>query len=86
MILPIRCFTCDKVIGNKYNKYLELVTEYNTDGDIEYDLNSQAKALDDMKILNYCCRSMFMSHVNIINDLQLYPEIPINVIIKIEEE
>ena len=25
MIIPVRCFTCGKVIGNKYDKYLELL-------------------------------------------------------------
>lgn len=29
MIIPVRCFTCGKVIGNKYDWYLDLlVNEY----------------------------------------------------------
>ena len=24
MLIPVRCFTCGKVIGNKYEKYLDL--------------------------------------------------------------
>lgn len=27
MIIPIRCFTCGKVIGNKWNKYLKLLDD-----------------------------------------------------------
>lgn len=27
MIIPVRCFTCGKVIGNKWNKYLKLLEE-----------------------------------------------------------
>ena len=27
MIIPVRCFTCGKVIGNKWQKYLELLNE-----------------------------------------------------------
>ena len=27
MIIPVRCFTCGKVVGDKYLKYLELVKE-----------------------------------------------------------
>lgn len=27
MIIPVRCFTCGKVIGNKWNKYLQLLEE-----------------------------------------------------------
>ena len=26
MIIPVRCFTCGKVIGNKWNKYLKLLS------------------------------------------------------------
>ena len=25
MIIPVRCFTCNRVIGSKYKKYLELI-------------------------------------------------------------
>ena len=25
MIIPVRCFTCGKVIGNKYEQYVELL-------------------------------------------------------------
>jgi hypothetical protein len=25
MIIPVRCFTCGKVTGNKYERYLELI-------------------------------------------------------------
>ena len=27
MIIPVRCFTCGKVIGNKYETYLKRVNE-----------------------------------------------------------
>lgn len=27
MIIPVRCFTCGKVIGNKWNRYLKLLEE-----------------------------------------------------------
>jgi hypothetical protein len=25
MIIPVRCFTCGKVVGNKYERYLQLL-------------------------------------------------------------
>ena len=28
MIIPIRCFSCNRVIASKYRKYKELVAEY----------------------------------------------------------
>jgi hypothetical protein len=27
MIIPVRCFTCGKVIGNKYENYMKLLAE-----------------------------------------------------------
>ena len=33
MIIPVRCFTCGKVIGNKYEKYLELLQSDFSEGD-----------------------------------------------------
>ena len=35
MIIPVRCFTCGKVIGDKYNKYLELIDQYKTELGLE---------------------------------------------------
>jgi DNA-directed RNA polymerase subunit N (RpoN/RPB10) len=32
MIIPVKCFTCGKVIGDKYRFYLELVRESKTGG------------------------------------------------------
>ncbi len=27
MIIPVRCFTCGKVIGNKWNQYVKLLDD-----------------------------------------------------------
>ena len=27
MIIPVRCFTCGKVIGNKYDMYLDMLNK-----------------------------------------------------------
>ena len=35
MIIPVRCFTCGKVVGDKYNKYLELIDQYKTELGLE---------------------------------------------------
>ena len=29
MIIPIRCFTCNQLIANKWEKYTELINEKN---------------------------------------------------------
>ncbi len=58
MIIPIRCFTCGKPIGNLYNEYKErIVTE------------DPKKVLDDLGLERYCCRRMFLSHVDLIDEV-----------------
>ena len=56
MIIPVRCFTCGKVIGNKYDSYLELLA---SDNSARYDIYYQNsyKHLHLAEItLSYCIR------------------------------
>jgi len=62
MIIPIRCFTCGKVIGNKWEAYLGLLQAEYTEGD----------ALDAMGLKRYCCRRMLLGHVDLIEKLLNY--------------
>ncbi len=62
MIIPVRCFTCGKVIGNKYETYIELV---NTNF-------KESEALDELELKRYCCRRMVLTHVDLIEKLLNY--------------
>ncbi|KAK4530247.1 hypothetical protein CCYA_CCYA03G1104 [Cyanidiococcus yangmingshanensis] len=55
MIIPVRCFTCGKVIGDKWETYLQLLRE-----------KTEAEALDALGLKRYCCRRMLLSHVDLI--------------------
>ncbi len=62
MIIPIRCFTCGKVIGNKWDEYLKLLSEG----------KEISAALDELGMKRYCCRRMLISHVDLIEKLLVY--------------
>jgi DNA-directed RNA polymerase I, II, and III subunit RPABC5 len=56
--IPIRCFSCGKVIGDKWELYLELLKK-----GLPAD-----KALTEVGCTKYCCRRMILSHVECSNN------------------
>lgn len=80
MIIPIRCFTCGSVLGDKWIPYVTTVTEEkNKSSDIVdhesttyIDLKKPEKSieglvLDELGIHKYCCRRMMISNVHMIS-------------------
>ncbi|XP_023086476.1 DNA-directed RNA polymerases I, II, and III subunit RPABC5-like [Piliocolobus tephrosceles] len=61
-IIPVRCFTCGKIVGNKWEAYLGLLQAEYTEGD----------ALDALGLKRYCCRRMLLAHVDLIEKLLNY--------------
>ncbi|KAJ5895484.1 hypothetical protein N7495_007175 [Penicillium taxi] len=59
MIIPVRCFSCGKVVGDLWERYLQLLDEGVPDGD----------AMDQLGLRRYCCRRMVMTHVDLIEKL-----------------
>lgn len=65
MIIPVRCFTCGKVIGDKWEDFARRVKEGKDAG----------KVLDDLGLTRYCCRRMLLSHVEIIDEIIKFYEV-----------
>ena len=65
MIIPVRCFTCGKVIGDRWEEYARRTKQG----------ESPAKVLDELGMKRYCCRRMFISHVEVIDELLKYGEV-----------
>lgn len=65
MLIPVRCFTCGKVIGNLWNDYQKLLK----------DGYSEADALDALGLRRYCCRRMLLTHVDISEKLLNYARV-----------
>ena len=81
MIIPVKCVTCGKVLANKYRYYLEKVrqkksasmqtednailtrTVYLTKENTKK--TAEGEVLDDLKLVDPCCRRHMLTHVDI---------------------
>ena len=50
-MIPIRCFTCGKVIAADYKIYLKSI-----------ETKEPGKVLDEMNYTRYCCRRMMLTN------------------------
>jgi len=65
IIIPVRCFSCGSLIGDKWEEFARRVKEGEDSG----------KVLDSLGIRRYCCRRMLLSHVEVIDEiLKFYEE------------
>ena len=62
MIIPIRCYTCGKLTGDKWEYYNDLLKSG----------KSQTEAFEILKLKRYCCRRIILGHVDIIDTLMQY--------------
>lgn len=58
-MLPIRCFTCGAPIAHKWDEYIRSVERG----------EEPAKVLDRLNVKRYCCRRMFISHVELFDEV-----------------
>jgi len=73
MIIPVRCFSCGKVIGDVYEKYVERYQEYKKAVDAgEKPKETPKQILDDLGLDRYCCRRMILTHVDLIGEAAPY--------------
>jgi len=61
-VVPVRCFTCGAVIGDKWDEFTKRVKEGQDPGMV----------LNELGVKRYCCRSMLLSHVNIFDEVLKY--------------
>ncbi len=73
MIIPVRCFTCGKVIGDIYEQFKQRYEEYKKTVDVgEKPKETPKEILDDLGLERYCCRRMILSHVDLISEAAPY--------------
>lgn len=79
MIIPIRCFTCNNVVGHLWEEYNDKVQKYYSDNEgnsfrkerfveiqkLKNGKTFEGQILDEMGIHKYCCRRMLECHVDL---------------------
>ena len=76
MIIPVKCFTCGKVLANKYRYYQREVQKRKIDKSMEVnkvlyltkefmDKTPEGEVLDILQLKKICCRRHMITHVDI---------------------
>ena len=59
VLVPVRCFSCGKLIADKYEDYQNKIKTG----------EAPQKVLDELKIERYCCRRMLLTSVQTIQQI-----------------
>ena len=62
MMIPVRCFTCGTLIGDKWEEFASRVKSG----------EKPATVLDDLGLKRYCCRRMLLTNVEVIDEILKY--------------
>jgi DNA-directed RNA polymerase subunit N (RpoN/RPB10) len=76
MIIPIKCFTCGKVLADKYRYYQREVRKIKLARDMQVndivyltkefsEKTPEGEILDKLNLTRYCCRRHILTHVDI---------------------
>lgn len=57
MMMPVRCFSCGKPIAHLWEQYKERIDKG----------EDPKKVLDELGVKSYCCRSVFIGNVELID-------------------
>ena len=76
MIIPVKCFSCGKVLADKYRYYQEEVRKRKlarglTQSRVMYltkeysEKTDEGQVLDELHLTKMCCRRQMLTHVDI---------------------
>jgi DNA-directed RNA polymerase I, II, and III subunit RPABC5 len=74
MIIPVRCFTCAKVLADKWDYYVKRCKELekaekDTSTPKYFDKNPSGAVLDELGLTKMCCRRHMLGHVDLIETI-----------------
>ena len=76
MIIPVKCFTCGKVLADKYQFYQREVKKRKLSKSLSLDnvmyltkdfvdKTPEGEVMDILRLKKYCCRRHMLTHVDI---------------------
>lgn len=65
MLIPIRCWSCAKPIGHLWEDFSDRVKKG----------EDRKAVLDDLGLERYCCRAMFLGHVDLIDTVSKFKKV-----------
>ena len=76
MIIPVRCFTCNNIIGSKYKTYLDLTKQKDKvqisilDSEAtDNKENINTKTFETLGLTRYCCKRHLLSHIDLVDKI-----------------
>lgn len=77
MIIPIRCFSCGKVLADKYDYYVKEVDKLKESSDKKpaeekpkyFDKLHTGHILDELGLTRYCCRRHMLGAVDMMDTI-----------------
>lgn len=73
MIIPVACFSCGKIVGDKWEKYTRLIQQEALKHGGLTD-NIYQNIFKQLDLSRMCCRRMIVTHVDII-DRMIYNDV-----------
>ena len=76
MLIPVKCFTCGKVLADKYRWYQVEVRKLKMSNDMTIEKvvyltkentekTAEGEVMDRLNLNKYCCRRHMLTHVDI---------------------
>jgi DNA-directed RNA polymerase subunit N len=62
MMIPIRCMSCGKPVAQLWESFCKRVE----------DGEDRKKVMDDLGLERYCCRALFLAHVDLIDTVSKF--------------
>ena len=71
MIIPIRCMTCGKVLGDKWNYYVTKTEKLEKTNILDLNMKTikkteKGKVMDELGLKRYCCRRHILTHCDLV--------------------